>query len=336
MDANTQASHAPLAARYFDGQSSRLYHVTLSVRDGVAVLAGDVERSCPLGELHVSERSSHAVRKVSFPDGAYLEIADQTAFNALLHDTGHRDGWVVRLQQSWRGALLATVATVLALWLSYQYLLPVVAKGIAYAIPQSVERQLGQGVLDFLDQHVFTASKLDGTRQQALRSQFARLSAPGDSTPEHRIVFRKSRIGPNAFALPSGDIVLTDEMVELLPDDVAIMGVLAHELGHLQQRHLTRRIIQTSAVGAGAAMLFGDVSTLVATVPPLLLDLKYSRDVERDADDYAITMLRQNGIALEHLAQVFVALGELEQGTPYLSSHPASAERIERIRAAQR
>jgi hypothetical protein len=124
-----------LAARYFDGQSSRLYHVTLSVRDGVAVLAGDIARSCPLGQLHVSERSSHAVRKVSFPDGAYLEIADQAAFNALLHDTGHRDGWVVRLQQSWRGALLATAATVLALWLSYQYLLPVVAKGVAYAIP---------------------------------------------------------------------------------------------------------------------------------------------------------------------------------------------------------
>jgi len=336
MNANTQEDHAALAARYFDGQSSRLYHVTLSVRDGVAVLTGDIERSCPLGELHVSERSSHAVRKVSFPDGAYLEIADQAAFNALLHDTGHRDGWVVRLQQSWRGALLATVATVLALWLSYQYLLPVVAKGIAYAIPQSVERQLGQGVLDFLDQHVFEASKLTSVRQQALRSQFARLTTPGDSTPEHRIVFRKSKIGPNAFALPSGDIVLTDEMVELLPDDQAIMGVLAHELGHLQQRHLTRRIIQTSAVGAGAALLFGDVSTVVAAVPPLLLDLKYSRDVERDADDYAIAMLRQNGIALEHLAQVFVALGKLDQGTPYLSSHPASAERVERIRAAQR
>lgn len=327
---------APVPARYFDGQTSRLYHVTLSVRDGMAVLAGDIERSCPLDELHVSERSSHAVRKVSFADGAYLEIADQAAFNSLLHDTGHRDGWVVRLQQSWRGALLATVATIVALWLSYQYLLPLAAKGIAYALPQSVERQLGQGVLDMLDRHVFAPSQLDGARQQALRAQFARLATPGDSTPAHRIVFRKSKIGPNAFALPSGDIVLTDEMIQLLPDDQAIMGVLAHELGHLQQRHLTRRIIQTSAVGAGAALLFGDVSTVVATLPPLLLDLKYSRDVERDADDYAIAMLRQNGIPLEHLAQVFVALGKLDHGTPYLSSHPASTERIERIRAAQR
>jgi len=322
-------------ARYFDGQTSRLYQVTLTVSDGVAVLAGDIERSCPLDGLRVSERSSHAVRKVSFPDGAYLEIADQAAFNRLLHDTGHRDGWVVRLQQSWRGALLATFATIVALWLSYLYVLPLVAKGAAYAVPQSVERQLGQGVLDMLDRHVFAPSALDAARQQALRSRFARLSVPGDDMPEHRIVFRKSKIGPNAFALPSGDIVLTDEMVELMPDDDAVMGVLAHELGHLQKRHLTRRIIQTSAVGAGAALLFGDVSTVVAALPPLLLDLKYSRDVEREADDYAIAMLRQNGIALEHLAQVFVALGKLGDAPPYLSSHPASAERIARIRAAQ-
>ena len=327
--------NAPLAARYFDGQTSRQYQVTLSVHDGVAVLAGDIGRSCPLDQLHVSERSSHAARKVSFPDGAYLEIADQAAFNQLLHATGHRDGWVVRLQQSWRGALLATLATVLALWLSYQYLLPMAAKSLAYAIPQSAERQLGQGVLDFLDQHVFEQSKLGSARQQALRASFARLATPDAAVIPHRILFRKSKIGPNAFALPSGDIVLTDEMVELMPDDQAIMGVLAHELGHLQRRHLTRRIIQVSAVGAGAALLFGDVSTVVAALPPLLLDLKYSRDVEREADDYAIAMLRHNGIALAHLAQVFVALGKLDSGTPYLSSHPASAERVARIRAAQ-
>ena len=324
-----------VSARYFDGQTSRLYHVTLSVDGDQAVLAGDIERRCPLAQLHVSERTSHAVRKVSFPDGAYLEIADQAAFNSLLHASGHRDSLVVRLQQSWRATLLALLATVLALFLCYQYLLPLAARGLAYALPPAVERQLGQGVLELLDKHVFDPSELASARQEALRAQFARLSIPDGAALEHRILFRKSKIGPNAFALPSGDIVLTDEMVELMPDDQAIMGVLAHELGHLQRRHLTRRIIQTSAVGAGAALLFGDVSTAVAALPPLLLDLKYSRDVEREADDYAIAMLRHNGIALEHLAQVFVALGKLDHGTPYLSSHPASAERVARIRAAQ-
>jgi hypothetical protein len=46
-------------ASYFDG-TSRLYHVTLQVQDGVAQVRGDIERDAPLGQLRVSERSSHA------------------------------------------------------------------------------------------------------------------------------------------------------------------------------------------------------------------------------------------------------------------------------------
>ena len=69
-----------------------------------------------------------------------------------------------------------------------------------------------------------------------------------------------------------------------------------------------------------------------------MLDLKYSRDIENEADAYAIAVFQKNGIALEHLAAVFTGLDKLERGMPsaYLSSHPSSKERIARIRAAQR
>ncbi len=335
---DAQQQRAPVPARYFDGRSSRLHQVGLSVRDGVATLSGDVERSCPLAQLRVSERSTHAVRKVTFPDGAYLEISDPAAFRELLLATGHRDGWVVRLQQSWRGALLAAGATVAALALGYQYGLPLAADWLSRALPVQVERQLGQGMLDMLDQRIFAPSALPAARQAALTAAFAKLRPPRDDLPPHRIVFRKSKIGPNAFALPSGDIVMTDEMVALLEDDGAVMGVLAHELGHLHERHLSRRIIQGSAVAAVTSLLFGDVSSVVAALPTLALDMKYSRDAEREADDYAIAMLRENGIALEHLARGFEQMAALhdDDGASYLASHPATAERIARIRGGGR
>ena len=324
---------APLAARYFDGHSSRPRQVGLSVRDGLAVLSGEVERSCALSELRVSERSAHAPRKVTFPDGAYLEMADAAAFQALLHSTGQRDSWVVRLQQSWRGALLAAATTVVALALGYQFGLPLAAGWLAKALPVKIERQLGQGVLDVLDQRVFLPSALPPARRQALSATFAALHPPRKDLPPYRIVFRKSKIGPNAFALPSGDIILTDEMVELLADEQAVMGVLAHELGHLHERHLSRRIIQSSAIAATAALLFGDVSSVVVALPTVMLDMKYSRDAEREADDYAIAMLKANGIGLEHLVRAFTRFASLDKGNvPYVSSHPANAERIARIK----
>jgi predicted Zn-dependent protease len=92
-------------------------------------------------------------------------------------------------------------------------------------------------------------------------------------------------------------------------------------------------------VTAGAALLFGDISSLLTTAPAALLDMKYSRDAERDADDYAIALMKRNGIPLEHLVLVFERLDKLEQehggqAAAYLSSHPAGAERIARVRAA--
>lgn len=326
-------------ASYFDGRSSRLYQVRLRVCDGVAQVRGEIERDSPLGELRVSERSRHAPRKVTFPDGAYLEVRDRSAIEALLSRTGHGDSWVVRLQQSWRGALAAACATVLLVGFGYSWGLPVLADWLARIMPPSLERQLGQGVLAVLDRHVFTPSRFSDQRMEALESRFARLLPPQGDAPAWRLVFRKGEIGPNAFALPSGDIVLTDELVRLLDDDDAVMGVLAHELGHLHRHHITRRIIQGSMVAAGATVLFGDVSSLLTTAPAALMDMKYSRDAESDADDYAIAMMRRNGIPLTHLVTAFERLQAWQDehgitGSAYLSSHPASAERIARIQAA--
>jgi len=327
-----------VSAYYFNGKSSRRHAVTLEVNGQVAVLTGDVNRECPLAELRVSERLGHGQRKVSFPDGAYLEILDPAAFDALLQNTGHRDSLVVRLQQSWRGTLAALVTTTAILVFGYVYVLPGAANLAAKALPESAERMIGSEALTFLDKRMLSASSLAPERQQAIRKRFMSLVPPQDGAPRHELVFRKSRIGPNAFALPSGQIVLTDEIVHLA-DDEAIVAILAHELGHLHERHLTRRVIQGSIIGIFATTLFGDVSAMVANIPTAMLDLKYSRDAEREADDYAIAMLKKNGISPTALARVFEALeknAEKEKGgrPPYLSSHPSAAERIARIREA--
>ena len=327
--------HIP--ASYFDGKTSRKHSVELSVQENsVAILRGDIDAQWPIADLRVSERLRNGARKVTFPDGAYLEVLDNAAFNALLADTGFQDSLVVRMQQSWRGSLLALALTLTILVLGYLYGIPAASKVIAFALPEKVERNIGRESLAFLDGHVFLPSALPAVRREAIVRRFRALAPPRKDAPAYEIVFRKSKIGPNAFALPSGQIVVTDEIVTLMNDDEAVMGILAHELGHLHERHLMRRLIQTSAIGAVATVIFGDVSAVVANIPTLLLDMKYSRDAERDADDYAVALFKANGIKLSSLARVFEKLGEKADGpVPYASSHPASAERIQRILSAQ-
>ncbi len=338
-----------IAVHYFDGKSSRLHQAQLHVSADQAYLyhvypeaeansdatlcQTTLIRSAKLSDLRVSERSKHAARKVSFNDGAYIEIQDKQAFEQLLQQTGYQDSLVVKLQQSWSGAATAlglTVAVVLAM---YFYLIPWAAIYVADHLPNRVERQLGEGSLKFLDQHMFMPSKLSEARQQKIRQRFAALATPETPKPDYHLHFRRSKIGPNAFALPSGDIVMTDELVILLNDDDAVMGVLAHEMGHLHEHHMSRRIIQSSLTGAAATVLFGDVSAILANIPTLLIDLKYSRDAEQDADNYALRMLDKNQLAREPLARGFEKLMKTDDAVPpYLSSHPASAQRISRIR----
>jgi Zn-dependent protease with chaperone function len=325
-----------IPAIYFDGKTSRRLAVQLSVESGIAIITGEAQRQCPLTELHVSERMRDADRKVTFPDGAYLEISDSATFDKLLEETGHRDSFVVRLQQSGRGALIACAITVAVLLTGYLYGLPVIARFAAKLLPPAAERAIGRETLHFLDSRMLAPSKLPEEQRKAIIARFASLTAPHPAAPRYDIVFRKSRIGPNAFALPSGQIVLTDDIVALIGDGDGLMGILAHELGHLHEHHLTRQIIQTSAVGAVTAVLFGDVSSLVAGIPTMMLYMKYSRDAEREADDYAVAMLKANGISPMALASAFKKLGQqTDQSSSYLSSHPSSEERIERIRNAR-
>ena len=323
---------------YYDGKTSRAYRVTLSVNDGMAIISGEVERYCALDLLRVSERTRHAKRKVTFPDEAIFEVEDLDTFENMLSDTGFSDSAVVRTQQSWRGTLLALALTAFVLVSGYLYGLPMLAELAAKAMPERIERSIGSGMLDFLDKQILAPSALPAARQSALTERFAAMHPPKDGVPEYTIVYRKSKIGPNAFALPSGQIIMTDELIKLMDNDDQVISVLAHELGHLHERHLMRRLIQSSAVGAVVTLIFGDASAVIANIPTLMLDMHYSREAERDADDYAIAMLKKNGIALTHMANGFEklkkAIGEDPAGS-YLSSHPSTTERIERIQRAQ-
>lgn len=322
-------------ARYFDGRSSRAHVVRLSVENGHLDIAGDeITRRVPLSDVRVSEPLARAPRIVSLGDGAFCEVADNAAFSQILAASGHRDSIVVAWQGQWRGAMLAVLGLVAFLFVVYRWVLPVAAEYAAVRVPLTWEERLGREATAFLEKRIFSRTELPQERRDALADRFDAI-VPEDGR-EYAVRFRASKIGPNALALPGGIIYVTDELVELAPDDDAILGVLAHELGHIERRHLMRRLFASAAVGAAAAVVFGDVSTVVGAVPALLIELDYSREMEREADLYAVDVLRAKGISTKSLATLFERMQKaqdkrgLKSNWPtYLSTHPPTPERIE-------
>lgn len=326
-------------ALYFDGKTAAAHPVNLALSGPTLLLRGDgIELHWPLGDVQISERLGNTPRRLSFPDGSHCEVTDHAALDAMLP---HQRDWLDRMQHSLHWALLSAVLIVAALLASYRYLLPWGAEVLARRAPASVLQQMGRSTLETLDRFMLQPSTLNAARQQTLTAKFAALHPlPGDDM-QYRIVFRSAPgAGPNAFALPDGTIVLLDELVALSKDDNEILAVLAHERGHVEHRHGARMVLQSSAVGLVIGWYMGDVSSLLTAVPAAVLEAGYSRDMEREADEYAARMLRHNDLNPCLLTDILNKLetahrpNETAASQPnaykvmdYLASHPATAER---------
>lgn len=335
-----------LAAQYFDGKTAAARAVTLTL-DGQELVLGidEIELRWPLHEVNISERLGNTPRLLTFSGGGHCEVTDHAALDALLASIGARRSWLDGMQQSLTWALVAALLIVVALFASYRYLLPWGAEVIAMRVPGTVLQKMGSSTLETLDRLMLQPSKLDAARQQELSEAYARLKPLPDAKMQYRIVFRSSPdLGANAFALPDGSIMMLDELVALTEDDNEIIAVLAHERGHIERRHAMRMVLQSSVVGLVMTWYVGDVSGLLATVPAVVAQAKYSRDMESEADEYAERTLRLNAMSpcllsgiLDKLEAAHLAgnteekhadgAGKGGELMDYLSSHPATKER---------
>ncbi len=350
------AAHADasltVTATYFDGRSAIAHAVTLSLSDGLVRLRGDgIARDEPITALRVSEPMGAAPRLISLPGGAHCEVRDHAGMARMLNATGFEDGLVVRLQRRWRWALASVLVTLAVVFAGYHWGLPAASEWLAFRTPDAVLARMGSSTLDVLDRIALSPSKLPAARQQQLRDAFALLVAPGDDPARYTLHFRHGgAVGANAMALPDGTLVVTDQLVALAAHDEEILAVLTHELGHVRRRHGLRMLIQGSIVAFVVSFYIGDVSSVAAGLPTLLLQARYSRNHESEADAFGAAMLKANGMSPQRLAQMLEKLEAAhrakttEGGEPrarrggigdYLASHPATRERIDALNHAR-
>ena len=334
-----------LAADYYDGKSTRRHAVCLSLDDDLLRVNGEgIERVAALADLRVSEPMGEAPRLVTFPDGAYCEIRDHAGLQTLLHATGFEDHFVVRWQFSLRWIAVSAVLCLAVLLAGYRWGLPWLSEQVAAELPDSVLQSVGDRVLASLDERLLVPSEIPAARQEALAERFAALRVPDGVSLNHRVVFRAAR-GKfvNAIALPSGTIIVTDSLFALAKSDNELMGVLAHELGHVKERHGMRLVVQGTVVGVLAAWFLGDVSSIAAAAPAALMEASYSRGFEREADAFAARMLAENGISPRCLGDLLQRLDDVAKhennndrgaSAGYLASHPATGERLMELRGA--
>src|SRR5882757_1551441 len=326
-----------LQANYFDGRSTRVRIVELSLAGGDLVIAGeDIHLRVPFAQVTVDERLGRAPRRLRFKDGTFCEVRDLDALDTLLSSTGHRDGWVDRMQRHVQFILFSLVACVALVLMAYKWGLPWAAAKGAHNLPPAIAKTLSVQTLKLLDGKILMPSKIAEDRRRALSAKFHALRLPEGGTPDSELLFRDSpQLGANAFTLPDGTIIVLDDLLKSIGGDPQALAVFAHELGHAHGRHGLQLLLQSSAVGAFWTLYIGDISNLLAAAPAAVLQAKYSQDLERQADDYAAALLMLNGMSPALLAE---SLKKLLASHPeasnegYLSSHPSTDERMRHLR----
>lgn len=334
-------------ARWFDGRTSEQTEVVCKVYDSGAV---HVERTddhsrvvaLPQFKLNISPRLADTPRYLQLPGGEKLETDDNDTVDRLNRKFGKRSwlDFVHRFESRLKYVAIGLVCFLLLIWGSVQYGIPLTARIIAERLPPSALNLASRQTVAMLDRTVFSATELDVDTRQRLQEHFQPLLTAHADYPL-KIMFRKGgHLGANAFALPDGSIVFTDEMVLLAEHDDELSAVLAHEIGHVVRGHGMRTIIQDSLLGFLLLAITGDVtgsSELFIGLPVLLTEMAYSRDFEWEADRYARISMKAHAIDLKHFANLMRRVDKgpgagngdgQKKWVNYLSTHPMTEERL--------
>jgi beta-barrel assembly-enhancing protease len=141
----------------------------------------------------------------------------------------------------------------------------------------------------------------------------------------------------NAFALPGGYIVVFTGLMKKADSAEELAGVMAHELNHVLQRHGLERIVKQLGLVAVVSIVIGDHQGLAGMMKQVgveLLTLKFGREQETEADLTGLQLLHRAKIDPSGMIRFFEQLSEKDQGrTEWLSTHPMSGARAERLRA---
>lgn len=333
---------------------------------------GSHKASIAISAVRISPRIGNTARYIEFPDGGMFESSDNDAIDALvsLQNEGGISGLIHRFESSKRLVALTLVTVMLGGWLFIQFGIPHFSREVAMLLSDEQVSYLGVDVLESMDEYLLEESELSQERQDELQAIFQSIleSMQADNM---RLEFRKGgKIGANAFALPDGTIVFMDELVVLAEDNNEIVSIMLHEIGHVQNRHSLRMAIQGFSLAIVITMITGDVSassSIVTSLPAVIIESGYSRDMETEADSYSLVYMLNNDInpihfaiimgkleashdpdfikCLEDEGVVSECLGEAMEAREedeadedsmmgYFSSHPGAAERIKRFEEA--
>lgn len=350
--------HSTIKGVFFDGQTSREHQATLWIGEDhilLHVLTKDhQQQQWDTTDIIIGPPLGRTRRIIKFPDGTRFETFEYQIVHKLEQHLGRNRmlTGVHWLESSWKITLISVIFIIAFSILFTIYGIPALALQAAKITPKDALSQLDQKTIKLLDDEFLGPSKTQQAKQQELQTAFRQVAQWAGNDYNYQLLIRDGKaLGANAFALPNGTIVMTDQLIKLSHNNKELIGVLAHEVGHVQHKHSLQNIYQSLGIGALIGLLTGDIvstSSLAIAAPTILIKNSYSRRAENEADEVGGAYLMEHEQTTKPLRDILARLEKNERSTDehdiehssntleILSTHPGTQNRIKHLRQIEK
>ncbi|MEX0367298.1 MAG: M48 family metallopeptidase, partial [Ruegeria sp.] len=348
----------PAQGRFFDGETGLRLHVDLHI-DPAAETLRLTHPDLPMGSQYWPFWAIRALADHARTDQLVLSLKADTALDSALITTARLTvddaDLIFRLTHlcpdlkrrdlprgTLRRVTLWTGGAVAALALMIFVILPAMADTLANYIPIEREVAWGQTVVNQMERFMGdgTVGHLvcdDTAGRRALDAMTDRLTEAADLQYDLNVaVFDHKMV--NAFAAPGGQIVIMRGLIGKADSADEVAAVLAHEIGHVESRDVTRNALRTAGSAGLLSLLLGDFAGggAAVVVAEWTLNASYTREAEAAADVFALNMLDASGTDATGMADFFDKLAGLDREGPrlptYLATHPEIQGRADKAR----
>ncbi len=297
---------------------------------------GLVITSASLDLLSIAPPLGSTPRRVTFPDKTLFETNDHKGVSRLTGTTYSER--LHRAEQFHPRLISITVMTLGLVFFLWRYGLDLIVSVAIELTPPLVIQQLDRGTLSSIDL-LAKPTEINKDKRIKIQKIFLDLTRTlKDETKDYNftLTFRKIPLfGPNAFALPGGTVIMTDQFVEKFPEKDILAGVLGHELGHVVEKHSLHQLYRSLGFFFLISLLAGDVGPILEDIlleGRTVLSLAYSRKHEKKADQFGLKLAHRAGYDPKGLKLFFERLSEIiNDESQWLSTHPSNKKRIKAI-----
>ncbi len=321
-----KSSKTQSAKLYFDKSSIRVF-----ANDGSTLVNEDISY------IKKNFQIFNTQSEINFTNGASFIASDRNIKIPLESNVSFFNRLLIKNKK-----VFATVfiITPLSLWIVLSSVLPIISNSIVKRIPDSSKSYISEQIFKDFSENYFIKSSLTESQKTGIINNFNdSLDRLGLDKNKYKLFFFKAEeIGINAFAFPDGKIVMTDSMVLLLEDNPnALLSILLHEVGHVENNHGLKLMVESLGYGIVISYLIGDIqgfTEILSTTGIFLMQASFSREHEIEADMFSLESLNKLGLTKDNFIYAFEKISDqneledFEKYLKYISTHPITDDRI--------